>query len=227
MSSVTEIAIAGGGLIGCSTALHLLAIDSTLKVTVVEPDSSYESGSSAKATGGVRQLFTEEENIALSQYTLEVIRDWDNFAAIDGRSPGALGWHPRGYLMVFRHAEADTGRRMLDHVSDAGARVRWLGASELQEQIPVMDCDDLAGGISSPNDGWLDAWSFLQGIRRKSASLGATFVDAKVTEFCHEGTHVNGVTLSNGHRLSTDAVVNAAGCWAPELAMQQIGRAHV
>ncbi len=76
-----DVLIVGGGLMGCSTALHLLRAEPSLDVVVVEPDPTYATAASASASGGVRQLFTHRENILLSQYTLDVIEDWSNFAA--------------------------------------------------------------------------------------------------------------------------------------------------
>jgi hypothetical protein len=57
--------------------------DATLRVIVVEPDSTYAEAATLKASGGVRQLFTQRENILLSQYTLQVLND-------TGRTSGAL-----------------------------------------------------------------------------------------------------------------------------------------
>jgi FAD-dependent oxidoreductase domain-containing protein 1 len=61
------VLVIGGGAVGTSTALALRRADSSLQVVVIEPDSTYAEAATTRASGGVRQLFTEPENILLSQ----------------------------------------------------------------------------------------------------------------------------------------------------------------
>ena len=67
-----DVVIIGGGLHGCSTAYHLLRREPTLRVAVIEKDPSYEHAASARSNAGVRVLFSQEENIAMSRYGHEV-----------------------------------------------------------------------------------------------------------------------------------------------------------
>ncbi len=102
--------------------------------------------------------------------------------------------------------------------------VEWLDAEAIRDRYPMMNADDLAAGVLSPRDGWLDPNSFLQGLRRKSEELGAVFATDRVMELSRTASAVRSLTLQSGRRLRAELVVNTAGCWAPGLA-DQVGMA--
>src|SRR5690348_8262948 len=136
-----DVLIVGGGAMGTSTALALRRADRSLRVVVAEPDSSYAEAATLKASGGVRQLFTQPENILLSQYTLQVLRDLtDVFGAAD--RDVYVGWRPSGYLFLALPGEVDSMRRHFDLWTGHGVNVEWLTPDALQERYPVLRCED-------------------------------------------------------------------------------------
>src|SRR5437763_15825371 len=92
-----DVVVVGGGAMGTSTALALRRLDPSLRVVVVEPDDTYAEAATLKASGGVRQLFTQPENISLSQYTLQVLRDLPSVFGGPDRDL-YVGWRQSGYL---------------------------------------------------------------------------------------------------------------------------------
>jgi glycine/D-amino acid oxidase-like deaminating enzyme len=81
-----------------------------------------------------------------------------------------------------------------------------------------MRSDDLALGVLSPEDGWLDPNSVLQGFRKKAQSMGVDFLRDRVVEVYTAGTRVAELELASGGKLRGEAMVNAAGCWAASIA---------
>ena len=49
-----DIVIVGGGIMGCSTAYHLMSLDDRLKVAVVEMDPTYTRASTTLSWANVR-----------------------------------------------------------------------------------------------------------------------------------------------------------------------------
>jgi FAD-dependent oxidoreductase domain-containing protein 1 len=210
---MTDVVVIGGGVMGAATALHLLRADTTLDVLIVEPDPTYSLAATPRASGGVRQLFSRPENIAMSQYTLEVIAAWPDFT---GEGAPDLLWQPHGYLLVGEDAgplQANL-RAQLEH----GVRAEWLDQGELGTRYPQLATEDLAGAVLSPDDGWLDPSALLRGMLMAARRLGASTLRDRVTGFDVHGTRIRAVELESGRRIVAEAVVNTAGCWASELA---------
>lgn len=218
MISSPDVLIIGGGIVGCATALHLKLASPEIRVDVIEPDPTYEFAATPRASGGIRQLFTHPENIQLSQYTLEIIREWPRFAAADGEPPPDLGWHEQGYLFIVGEAQRDTLKASLATQRQHGVQASWYEADELAAAFGWLTTEDLAAGVLSSADGWLDPHAMLQGCRRKCQAMGVRFHRDRVCELSVSGSRVNQVALESGARSSPDQVVNAAGTWAADIA---------
>lgn len=207
--------VVGGGVMGTSTALALRRADTSHRVVVVEPDSTYAEAATLKASGGVRQLFTQPENILLSQYTLHVVKNLDAELGAPGRDL-YVGWQQNGYLFLAAPAEVEMMRQHFDVWTRHGVAVEWLTPDPLQERYPVLDCRDLGAAVLSPDDGWLDPASFLRLLRTVATDEGASYVADRVVNIELPPGSAR-VELESGRTITADAVVNAAGCWAPEL----------
>lgn len=75
-----DVAILGGGVIGSSTAYFLLKEDPHLSVCVIEPDPIYEYASALRSSGGCRVQFTGEENIAMSLFSIDFIKNFESLS---------------------------------------------------------------------------------------------------------------------------------------------------
>ena len=73
-SSTYDVIIIGGGVIGCSTAYHLMRGEEGLKLAVIEPDPTYTHASTTLSLANVRIQFSLKENIQISQYTQQIIK---------------------------------------------------------------------------------------------------------------------------------------------------------
>ncbi|MEW2386694.1 FAD-dependent oxidoreductase [Micromonospora sp. NPDC047707] len=220
LTGTPDVLVIGGGVLGSAVAVHLLRETSSLDVVVIEPDPTYALAATPRASGGIRQLFTKPENILLSQYTHEVIRDWANFARADGEDPPDLGWKPQGYLFIAGPENANALAANLATQQAHGVRADWLSPTDLAKRYPYLATDDLGGGVLSPDDGWIDPSALLDGLRRKAIDLGAQYVKDRVRHLRTQNSRVNAAELESGAVLRAGTVVNTAGTWAPDLAAQ-------
>ncbi len=217
---MTTVVVIGAGAVGCAAALHLKTAEPSLDVIVVEPDYSYAKAATGKGSGGVRQLFTRPENILMSQYTLDVIEDWQAWGTIDGTPPPELSWRPNGYLFIVGPADLETLAGNYETHLACGVQAEWLEQAELIARYPGLVSTDLAAGVLSPRDGWLNPKVFFSVLKAKAEAAGVEFLTDRVVGFDQTGAVVRAVRLVSGGTITAEAVVNAAGVHAPELAGQ-------
>jgi FAD-dependent oxidoreductase domain-containing protein 1 len=211
-----DVAIIGGGVIGCAAA-YFLRQAGVARVYVIEPDPTYAKASSPVATGGCRRLFARPENILMSQFSIEFFKNLPEHTAVDGPGPD-VQWREQGYLFVVGAGHESVLEENYRVQQSLGVKVELLDRKSLASRYPWMRCDDLALGALSPEDGWLDPNSVLQGFRKKAQALGVEFVRDRVVELRVGSHRVTELELASGTRVGSEAVVNAAGCWAASIA---------
>ncbi|GLO53542.1 FAD-dependent oxidoreductase [Pseudomonas putida] len=208
-----DVAIIGGGIIGSSIAYHLLQASPGMSVAVIEPDPTYEFASALKSSGGCRVQFTGTENIQMSLYSLERIRNFEHEMESKGR-PAPVDWVEGGYLFVVEPEHVKALERNARIQEDHGCVVKLLDAAGLKNQFPSINSDDLGMGVLTPHDGWCDPNGLLQGYRRKAIELGAQYIKDRFVDAEASGGVARAITLESGARIEADAFVNAAGAWS-------------
>ena len=211
-----DVAIIGGGALGCSTAYFLKTMSPGLSVTVVEPDPSYELASTPRASGGVRRLFSLPENIELSNYSIPFFEAFPEIMAIQG-TPADIGFKKDGYIFIVPPRDLDVLRENYDTQQSLGCHVIWLEPDEIKHRFPSMYVGDIGAAVLSPDDGWLDPYALLMGFRKKAQSLGVEFVVEEVASMERQATQVLSLTCASGLVIEAEHYVNSAGAWAGKI----------
>lgn len=201
-----DIVIVGGGIIGASVAYHLLERDPRLAVVLLEKELEVGTGSTSKATGGVRHQFSAEPNIRLTQLSYRYFTDAE---AILGRS---VDFTAHGYLFV----TADP--RTLAHSMASVALQQRLGVPSqvvtpeaMRSFLPQLNVEDLEGGTFCPADGSADPHGLLQGFLARARDRGLTLrLGEAMTAMLRDKDRVGGVATAR-ERYWAPVVVNAAG----------------
>jgi glycine/D-amino acid oxidase-like deaminating enzyme len=193
-------------VIGCAAA-YFLKLAGVARICVIEPDPTYAKAATPLATGGCRRLFALPENIRMSQFSIEFLQAF-----------GDVQWKQGGYLFVVGAGHEKALEANYRTQESLGVKVKLMDRAQLAVRFPWMRCDDLALGVLSPQDGWLDPNSVLQGFRQKARAMEAEFLRDRVVELYVSGRRVREVELASGARIGAEAVVNAAGCWAASIA---------
>lgn len=212
-----DIAVIGGGLMGCSTAHFLKQMAPDAAVAVIEPDPSYEFASTPRASGGCRVQFTSPENIELSKYSIAFIKAFGPAMAVGDARPD-VGWVEGGYLFVVPPENVRALAANVKLQNAHGCRVDLLTPAELKAAFPSMNVEDLGAGAHSPGDGWCDPHSLLWGFRRKAAAQGVHFLKARVAGIEADAAKLRRLRLDDGCEVAADSFVNAAGAWSGEVA---------
>ena len=212
-----DILIIGGGIVGSSIAYHLAREGRGGEIVVVEPDPSYEFAATPRGNGGIRQLFSRPENIAMAQYGLAFFRDFETEMAVDGEL-APIGFKRQGYLLVSDAGEHDQMERNFRVQSAHGVRVDCLDHAALGARFPSLRTDDVALAVHSPDDAWIDPQAALQGFRRKARSLGVRYLSDRVVDWQGDGRLARRAVLASSETLDATVHVLAAGAWSAEIA---------
>ena len=217
--SSVDVVVVGGGIIGSAVAYFLLREAPQLSVCVVEPDPTYEFASALRASGGCRVQFTCPENIEMSKYSIDFIRNFESTMATRTR-PAPVDWVDGGYLFIVPPQATASLERNARIQADHGCVVDLLSPGELRTRFPSMNVDDLGAGVHTPHDGWCDPNGLLWGFRRKAVELGATYIQDRFASAEVDSAKVGAIVLESGRRLKADSFVNATGAWAGGVAQK-------
>ena len=207
---VPDVIVIGGGLHGCSAALHLARRG--VKVLVLEKDYVGRHASGVNA-GGVRRLGRDVAEIPLSVASMEL---WQRIGDLVDDD---CGFESHGHVKLAENeAELDTLRARVATVQALGfTHEELVDQRQLRELLPAV-ADHCTGGIWCHGDGAAQPYRTTIAFRRAAERAGAVIM---------EGMRVASLRPENGRwRVVTDdgavhvaaAVVNCAGAWADRVA---------
>ena len=212
-----DVIIVGGGLHGSSTAYHLAVREPGLRIAVVERDPAYEHAASIRSTAGVRVMFSQEENIRMSQYGHEFYQGYERTMTVDGEE-ATVSFRRQGYLHIATSPDmAESLRANHALQRSLGCHVDLLDAAGTAARFPSLRMDDVICATHSPDDGWIDSHGALMALRRKARALGVNYIAGSVAGLNVSSGLVRSVALEGGEALEGDRVVNNAGAWAHEV----------
>lgn len=217
-----DVLLAGGGVMGCATAFYLLKADNRLNVALIEMDPTFARSSTLLSDGNTRLQFNLAENIAMSQYGLEVLQTFSEDMAVEGEKPDPA-FRQQGNLFIIDEASYEGALEGLALQQRLGCAVEWLTPEQVQQVYPLYNLKDCAGGTLGRLDGTMSPFAVVMGYKKKALAMGAHWIHGRVVDLCTSGgetgdRRVTGVRLASGETLNAPVVVNAAGAWAGELA---------
>ncbi|KAJ8680876.1 hypothetical protein QAD02_016663 [Eretmocerus hayati] len=191
-----DIVIIGGGAMGSSVAYWLKTLaDASLNVVVVERDPTYVNASTVLSVGGLRQQFSLEENIEMSKFGAEFLRNINKYLAVEGDPPIDVHFHPYGYLTLATEACAEILKENSKLQNTMGARNALLLPSQLEQRFPWLNTDGIAlGCLGLENEGWFDPWTLLTAFKRKALDMGVEFIRGEALGFNFR--HLNNVLVA-------------------------------
>ncbi|XP_020278621.1 FAD-dependent oxidoreductase domain-containing protein 1-like [Pseudomyrmex gracilis] len=181
-----DVLIIGGGAIGSSVAYWLKEKfhKEEFRIVVVERDPTYAKASTTLSVGGLRQQFTLEENIEMSLYGAEFMRNVNEHLGIPGQPPIDLCFHPYGYLILASEAGAESLVKSSKLQNSLGAKNIVLTAEKLKKRFPWLNTDGIAAGcLGLEKEGWFDPWSLLCAFKNKASYLGTQYINGEVVAF--------------------------------------------
>jgi sarcosine oxidase subunit beta len=159
------VVVIGGGIHGCSTALHLARRG--VSVILIEKDYAGRHASGVNA-GGVRQLARHVAEIPLSIASMEL---WEGIEGLVGDS---CGFECHGQVLVAETpGELEVMRARVQDLRTLGyTHEELIDAAELKRLVPAV-ADTCPGGVVSRRDGAADPFRTTQALPSRGLHAAA------------------------------------------------------
>jgi len=209
MTIARDAIIVGGGIHGCSTALHLCL--RRLKPVLIVKDYAGRHASGVNA-GGVRQLARHVAEIPLS------IRSMGIWEGIRDLLDDDCGFDSHGQVLVAESdAELDACRVRVADLNERGfTHEELIDGPELRRLAPAV-AETCPGGIVSRRDGAASPAQTTTAFRRKAEALGATVREGFPATNLRREQGLWRVDVGSD-TYEAPVLVNAAGAWGGRLA---------
>jgi len=199
-----DLLIAGGGIVGASTALA--CAQRGLKVALVERDV-VGSGATAAGMGHIVVMDDSEAQFALSRHSQLI---WDSLSQT---MPAAAGFRRRGTLWIAAdEEELAEAERKHSYLSARGVSCSMLTSKEIAAEEPNL-CPGLVGGVLIHSDSIVFAPIVSEWMTTQAEALGAKIITGQQVKELGHGRAL----LSDGRELFAQKLVNATGAYAAEL----------
>jgi dimethylglycine dehydrogenase len=210
VKSHVQVAVIGGGVVGCSVLYHLTKLG-WQDVMLIER-SELTSGSTWHAAGGFHTLNADTNMAALQGYTIQLYKELET---ITGQS---CGLHHVGGLTI-----ATTPDRM-DFLTAERAKHRYMGLetdivgpNEIREISPITKVEGVIGALYDPLDGHLDPSGTTHAYAKAARMQGAEIVLRNPVLELNPTADGGWEVVTEQGTVNAEYVINAAGLWAREV----------
>ncbi|MDP6319261.1 MAG: FAD-binding oxidoreductase, partial [SAR324 cluster bacterium] len=216
MKSHTQVAVIGGGVVGCSVLYHLTKLG--CKDVVLLERAELTSGSTWHAAGGIHTINGDPNVAKLQKYTIELYQE------IEKISGQEIGLHMTGGIMLAATQERfDWLKSMHAKGAYLGMETEIISAREAAEIMPLINPDHFVGALYDPIEGHLDpsgtTWAYAKSAKKQGAEI---YHGVRVKDLLLQPDGGWRVLLENRdnqekHEIHAEHVVNAGGLWAREV----------
>jgi len=210
MKSHLQVAVIGGGVVGCSVLYHLTRLG-WKDVALIER-SELTSGSTWHAAGGMHTINGDVNMSYLQGYTVRLYKE------LEDESGQSCGIHRVGCLYMaaspLRHEFFRSERAKAHHL---GLDLEFVPLAEVGKLNPLIETKHFQAALFDPNDGHVDPSGVTQAYAKAAKKRGAEiYLRTPVVELAPTAKGGWRVVTAAG-TIEADVVVNAAGLWAREV----------
>src|SRR5450631_701646 len=211
MNTHARIVVVGGGMMGASLLYHL-ALEGCTDTILVEK-SELTSGSTWHAAGQCPSI--------TGSYNLAKIHAYSNelYPRLEALTGQYVSWHPCGGLRLANNEHELAWLKYVHGFSKIiGFSMDIVGVDEIRRLNPFLTTDRVLAAAWTRDDGHGDPSGLCNALAKAARDLGATVVRRnRVTDIRRRRGSEWEVITEKG-TIVVEMVVNAAGCYAREVA---------
>ena len=201
----TEVAIIGGGIVGCAIAYYVAK--SGIDCMLIEKND-IASGTSSRCDGNITIVdkdpgFDSLMSWKSQELTIDLSHELD--LPFEYRALGSL-------LVCENDREMQAAKEWVDIQTAAGLKFKLLDREDLRQESPYF-ADDIPGGLECETDSLINPYLFCYSLIDKAKQYGLKLqTQAEVINITKNDVFT--IETTNG-TFTAKKVVNAAGVWAP------------
>ena len=197
MNLSVDVAIVGGGIVGCACARA--AARAGLRVAVFEA-RRIGAGATAAGMGHLVTIDDDPAEFALARLSMQLWREWGGWQAIERRATGTL-W------LAETAAQRDAAHAKLARLRAAGLEADWLEPDALHAAEPRL-ARDLAGALRVSGDEVAYGPEMAARLAADVRAAGGRIEEMAPVAALRD----DGLLLAGGTRVAAGHVLLAAGC---------------
>ncbi len=203
--------VIGGGVVGCSVAYHLAKFG--WKDTILLERDQLTSGTTWHAAGLVSQLGPSAAITKIRKYSLDLYKD------LEKEVDHSAGLRLNGALSIAQNkGRWQELQRQATTAQLYDVDVRILDKEQIKRNYPIINTDELLGGILMPGDGAADPSGVTYMLAKAAKKEGAQiFEKSPVDEILTKNEKITGVKV-NGQKIDCEYIVLASGMWSRQIA---------
>jgi glycine cleavage system T protein len=206
----TKVVVIGGGVVGCSVAYHLAKFG--WKDTILVERDQLTSGTTWHAAGLVSQLGPSAAITKIRKYTLDLYKELEK--TVDH----SAGLRLNGALSIAQNkGRWQELQRQASTAQLYNVDVRILDKDQIKKDYPIINTDEIVGGILMPGDGAADPSGVTHMLAKAARMEGAKiFENSPVEEILTNNGKISGVKV-NGQKIDCEYIVLASGMWSRQI----------
>ncbi|MFT4708043.1 MAG: glycine/D-amino acid oxidase-like deaminating enzyme [Ascidiaceihabitans sp.] len=210
-----DVVIIGGAMLGSSVAWFTASNpDFDGSILVIEKDPTYEFTSTSHTNSCIRQQFSNEVNIRVSQFGAEFVKNFREYMGDDQRVPQPV-LQSFGYMYLANNPEFAATLKESQHIqASLGAGTKHMMPDEISRDYPFYNLDDIvAANHNLVDEGYFDGNTLFDWWKRSARERGVEYLTNEVVAMTKsgDGTKVQSVTLASGEVIACGTVVNCSG----------------
>ena len=205
-----KVVVIGGGVAGCSVAYHLAKYG--WKDTILLERDQLTSGTTWHAAGLVGQLGASSTITRLRKYSLNLYKELEKKTGL------STGLKQNGAITI-----ASTPERLQELLRQATAaqlfdvNVETVTKDRIKELYPVINNEDVLGGVYMPEDGQADPVGVTNVLAKAARMEGAQiFEKTPVEKILVKEKKIVGIQTKFG-KIDCEYVVIATGMWSRQI----------
>ncbi len=210
LPSSTKVVVIGGGVVGCSVAYHLAKFG--WKDTILLERDQLTSGTTWHAAGLVSQLGPTAAVTKIRKYTLDLYKE------LEKKVDHSAGLRLNGALSIAQHkGRWQELKRQATTAQLYDVDVRILDKDQIKKDYPIINTDEVIGGILMPGDGAADPSGVTHMLAKAARMEGAQiFEKSPVEEILTKEGKISGVKVK-GQKIECEYIVLASGMWSRQI----------